>query len=437
MLQESSKSSISVNRDRPEFPPYVSRPAGAPTALNGLRVIDFSRVLAGPFCTQMLADMGAEVIKIEEVGTGDQTRNLDPKIGDNSTYFWALNRNKQSVAINLGSEEGRNIVLGLLEQADVVVENYTTRVMQKFRLDYASIGAQFPKLVYCSISGYGRSGPLANVPAYDSMIAAESGQLSFNCAPGERPVVNSVPIIDFMASMNATIGILSALRARDKLGKGQFVDIAMFDSAMACLAYRGTDYFATGINPEPTGRVSKTSAPGGEFDVADGSIWVMITSDKMFERLCCDVFKRQDLIRDPRFASQELRHRNLDAVNSAVQSIVRNQPRKYWVDLMRAAGIPVGAIRTVAEAYHAEECLSRGIVSSVPHPELGAIPNISSVFRHMSLTPAIDPMPAPALGAHTESVLKNLLRYDSSRISELQENGIIGTSTGSGAGASR
>jgi crotonobetainyl-CoA:carnitine CoA-transferase CaiB-like acyl-CoA transferase len=410
---------------RPHFPPYKPRVSSAPVALEGVRVIDFSRVLAGPFCTQILGDLGADVIKIEETEAGDQIRNLEPKIGDNSTYFWSLNRNKRSVAINLSTAGGKAIVLDLLAEADVVVENYTSRVMQKFGLDYPSIGAQFPKLIYCSVSGYGRTGPLANVPAYDSMIAAESGQLSFNCAPGERPVVNSVPIIDFMASMNATIAILSALRARDRLGKGQFIDIGMFDSAMACLAYRGTDYFAAGINPEPTGRVSKTSAPGGEFDVKDGSIWVMITSDKMFERLCRDVFKRPDLLCDLRFATQELRHKNLAAVNTAVQEIVSGADRKHWVDLMRIAGIPVGAVRTVAEAYHAEESIARGIMSSILHPKFGLIPNISSVFRHMTLTPAVDPILAPALGAHTEEVLREVARYDEARIAALEANGII------------
>lgn len=419
---------------RPTFPSYKSRPADAPVALQGIRVIDFSRVLAGPFCTQMLADMGADVIKIEEIGSGDQIRNLEPRIGDNSTYFWSLNRNKRSVAVDLSVPEGRAVILDLLAKADVVVENYTTRVMQKFRLDYASIGAQFPELIYCSVSGYGRSGPLANVPAYDSMIAAESGQLSFNCAPGERPVVNSVPIIDFMASMNATIAILSALRARDRLGKGQFIDIAMFDSAMACLAYRGTDYFAAGVNPEPTGRVSKTSAPGGEFDVRDGSIWVMITSDKMFERLCRDVFARPELLQDPRFATQEMRHKNLAAVNAAVQDIVLSGDRKYWVDLMRAAGIPVGAVRTVAEAYHAEEAVERGVMSSIAHPQFGPIPNISSVFRHMTLTPAVDPVLAPALGAHTDEVLREVAHYDAGRIAALAASGVVGAQCATATG---
>ena len=414
---------------RPEFPPYQVRPAGAPVALKGIRVIDFSRVLAGPFCTQMLADLGADVIKIEEISAGDQIRNLDPKIGDQSTYFWSLNRNKRSVAIDLTTDEGRNVVLDLLKEADVVVENYTTRVMKNFRLDYPSIGAQFPKLIYCSVSGYGRNGALANVPAYDSMIAAESGQLSFNCAPGERPVVNSVPIIDFMASMNATIGILSALRARDLYGKGQFIDIAMFDSAMACLAYRGTDYFAAGVNPEPTGRVSKTSAPGGEFDAKDGSIWVMITSQKMFDRLCNEVFERPDVYNDARFATQELRHKNLAAVNAAVQEIVLTENRKIWVDKMRAAGIPVGAVRTVAEAYHAEESIERGVMSSILHPEFGPIPNISSVFRHMTLTPALDPVLAPALGEHTDQVLREVAHYDDRRLAALETNGVIGIST--------
>ena len=411
---------------QPNFPPYQKRDAAAPLALEGVKVVDFSRVLAGPFCTQVLADFGADVVKIEQPDGGDQVRGLEPAIGDNSTYFWSLNRNKRSVSIDLNKEEGRQIILDLLENADVLVENYTARVMKAFGLDYASIAERFPKLIYCSVSGYGRTSPLCDVPAYDSMIAAESGQISFNCNPGERPVVNSVPIVDFMAAKNATIGILAALRARDLYGKGQFIDIAMFDSAMACLAYRGTDYFAKGENPVPTGRVSKTSAPGGEFDVADGSVWIMITSDKMFKRLCVDVMDRPDLLDDPRFATQVARRKNLDEVNQTVSEILRPETRGHWVGKMRKAGIPAGSVRTIKEAFHADEALERGIMSDLPHPEFERIPNISSVFRHMTLTPAVDPRTAPALGEHNLEVLRDFAGYDEKKISQLKDAGVLG-----------
>ena len=411
---------------RPSFQPYIPRQEGAPTALKGVRVVDFSRVLAGPFCSQVLADFGAEVIKIEDPNGGDQTRGLDPKIGDASTYFWSLNRNKKSLTLDLRKEGSREVVLDLLANADVLLENYTARVMKKFELDYDSIKERVPHLVYCSVSGYGRTSPLADVPAYDSMIAAESGQISFNCNPGERPVVNSVPVVDFMAAKNATIGILAALMARQQTGQGQFIDIAMFDSALACMAYRGTDYFAAGENPAPTGRVSKTSAPGGEFDVTDGSIWVMITSDRMFERLCKDVLEDEEFYDDVRFKNESNRRKNIDEVNEALASRVTSHNRDYWIGKMRAAGIPAGSVRTVKEAFHAPETSARGIMSDLPHDEFGRIPNISSVFRHMTGTPAIDPQPAPALGEHTLDVLANVAKYDDEKISKLKETGIFG-----------
>ena len=414
------------NGSQPNFPAYRARPEGAPLALEGVRVVDFSRVLAGPFCTQVLADLGADVIKIEQPDGGDQIRNLEPSIGYASTYFWSLNRNKRSLTLDLNKKEGRRVVLDLLANADVLVENYTARVMKAFDLDYQSIAEQFPKLIYCSVSGYGRTSPLAEVPAYDSMIAAESGQISFNCNPGERPVVNSVPVIDFMASKNATIGILAALRARDTHGKGQFIDIAMFYSAMACLAYRGTDYFAEGKNPIPTGRVSKTSAPGGEFDVTDGSIWIMITSDKMFRRLCLRVMDAPHLLEDERFATQVARRENLNAINETVGELLRPHSRDYWVGLMRKAVIPAGSVRTVKEAFHADETNERGIMSDLPHPEFERIPNISSVFRHMTLTPAVDPRVAPALGEHNEEILRDVAGYDDNKIEHLREKGVLG-----------
>ncbi len=418
---------------RPSYQPYGARNPELPLALEGVKVLDFSRVLAGPFCTQTLADFGATVIKVEEPGCGDQIRNLTPSIGDNSTYFWALNRNKKSIAVDLNLEVGREVILDLLPEVDVMVENFTARVMKKFGLDYESIRDRYPHLIYCSVSGYGRTSPLADVPAYDSMIAAESGQISFNCNPGERPVVNSVPIVDFMAAKNATIGILSALRVKEATGKGQFIDIAMFDSAMACLSYRGTDYFARGENPAPTGRVSKTSAPGGEFDVRDGSVWIMITSDKMFERLCAQVLDADYLLDNPLFKDQKTRHENIDAVNDAVAEAFASRSRDEVVAEMRKAGLPAGSVRTVAEAFEAQETADRGIMSDIPHPKWGHIPNISSVFRNMTLSPAADPIAAPDLGVHTEEVLRDLAGYDENKLTLLRSQQVFGKVEGTPA----
>lgn len=411
---------------RPRFSAHTQRPEGRATALEGVRVIDFSRVVAGPYGTLLLADLGADVLKVEDPASGgDQTRHVRPFIGQTGGYFLSVNRNKRSIAINLDSAEGRQIALDLIGRSDVLVENYTTRVMQKFGLDYASLAERFPRLIYCSISAYGRTGSLANAGGYDPIIAAECGVMSLNAVPGERPVVSSVPVIDLFAATNATIGILAALRARDRLGRGQHVDVSLYESAMASLAYRGFDYLVTGEDPIPTGRISQTSAPGGEFQAADGYLWLMVTSDKMFQRLCIDVLERPDLAQHPKFRGRADRERNVAEIYGIVADIIRTRDRETWVPKMKAAGLPAGSVRSVREAFHAPEAVEAEIVSEISHPEVGSAPNIASVFRHMSLTPAIDPVHAPLLGQHTIEVLRDRLGYDETEIQSLAQSGVV------------
>jgi crotonobetainyl-CoA:carnitine CoA-transferase CaiB-like acyl-CoA transferase len=412
---------------KPEFPPYDPRPAEAPAALTGIRVIDFTRVVAGAFSTMILADLGAEIIKVEDPINGDITRFAQPRLNGTGVYFLSVNRNKRSITLDLNRPEGRKVAMELIANADILVENYTTRVMKKFGLDYASLCEKFPKLIYCSVSAYGREGSMADAPGYDPIVASETGCLSLNSAPGERPVVSSISYIDFMAAMNGTIGVLAALHARDRLGKGQHIDVSMYDTGMSALAYRGFDYIAAGVGPNSIGRVSNTSAPGGEFDASDGTLWMMVTSDKMFKALCERVIERPELVAHPEYVTRFNRERNCGALMKIVQDIFITNTREYWIEKLRLARVPVGSVRTVAEAVSAPIAVERNAVSEILHPTLGTVATIASVFRRMSLTPAVDPIHAPTLGQHTEAILRDVLHYDEAKFSELLRRGAFGS----------
>ncbi|MHA3794446.1 CoA transferase [Sphingomonas sp. YL-JM2C] len=415
---------MSDTDNRPRFPAYRPRPADAPLALAGIRVVDFSRVLAGPWATQYLADMGADVIKVEEP-SGDMSRGGNGLIQDGiSGFFLCTNRNKRSIALDLATSEGQAVALDLITQADVVVENYTSRVMKGFGLDYASLAARFPRLVYCSISAYGRDGSLADAPGYDPIVAAESGLVALNAADGEAPFVCSLPIVDLTAAMNGAIAILGALMARERLGKGQFVETAMFDGALANLSYKGAEYLALGNTPFTIGR--RTSlAPGGEFPTGNGSIWFAAPAEKVARAMICEVLDRPDLYADPRFSTVKARLENRRALEEEIVRCLAADDAENWAAKMKAARVPCGVIRTVAQAYHSPPATERELVREVEHPVIGRYADVASPIR-MSLTPVVDPVAAPGLGAHRLQVLREDLGYDEGRILSLEKAGAFG-----------
>jgi formyl-CoA transferase len=408
---------------RPKLPDFEPPPP-APGALTGVRVIDFTRVLAGPFGTQILSDLGAEVIKIENPARGDDTRFsvAEPSLGGESAFFLSLNRGKKSVAIDLASDEGRQVALDLIATADVLVENFTGAVMRKFRLDYPSLEAQFPKLIYCSVSGYGRSGRNADAAGFDSPLSAEAGVLSMNAYAGQAPVLGGVPYTDITTALNATIGILAALHARARDGKGQHVDAAMFDTALANLSFKGYEFLASGREPAHYGR--QAPMPRGQFDTADGGITITCGNDKMFRALCLTVVERPQWLEDPRYATAAERARNGEAFLAEIGEIFRSQPSAVWSQRCKRAGIPCGAIRTPGEALLSEEARERGLVFDIPHPTAGAVPVIAQPFR-LSETPPRYEAP-PLLGQHSRQVLRDLLGYDDARIDALAAAGAIG-----------
>jgi formyl-CoA transferase len=392
-----------------------------------VRVIDFTRVLAGPFGTQILGDLGAEVIKIENPAGGDDTRMLwpEPGFGGETSFFMSLNRSKKSIAIDLKSEAGRDVVLDLLATADVLVENFAGSVMRRFGLDYASLKDRFPRLIFCSVSGYGRSGSNADAAGYDTPLSAESGNTALNAYDGGEPVLGAVTYTDISAALNSTIGVLAALHARNLTGRGQHVDIAMFDAGLANLSFLGAGFLATGV--EPRLNTPRNAGPSGLYKTSDGQITITCGKDKMFVAFCQHVVEKPEWLEDPRYATIAERMTNADAFIEELETIFMTQPGGYWSERCKRAGVPCGELRSAGAALLSPEATERGLVFALPHPVAGTAPVIAQPV-HLSDTPCQYGVP-PILGQHTREVLSGLLGYSDERIGELEEASTIACRT--------
>jgi crotonobetainyl-CoA:carnitine CoA-transferase CaiB-like acyl-CoA transferase len=411
---------------RPQLPDRAPRAKGAPTALDGLLVVDFTRVVAGPACTQTLADFGAEVIKIENPDGGDDTRSYEhADLAGESAAFISLNRNKRGVALDLTKPEARDIARELIARADVVVENFSAGVMKKHGLDYASVAPTNPRLVYCSISAYGRQEPFASRPGFDPITQAESGFMSLNGFPDGPPVRTGPPAIDMVTGMSACNAILLALFARDRLGRGQHVEVALFDVALGMTGFYGMAYLMTGVNPSRQGNSPNGSPSVGVYHGSDAPFYIACANDRLYRRLVIEVLGRPDLA-SGEFANRRSRTANKEKLRSILTGIFAQELREYWVAKMKSANIPVGYLRTVEEAFNSPEVRERYRVSQIPHPAAGSVPNIESPLR-LDLTPVADPVAAPLLGEHSKDVLRKTLGYDDARIASLAETGVFGT----------
>jgi crotonobetainyl-CoA:carnitine CoA-transferase CaiB-like acyl-CoA transferase len=411
---------------KPSLPQRAPREKGAPTALDGLLVVDFTRVVAGPACTQTLADFGAEVIKIENPEGGDDTRHYEhAEIGGESAAFLSLNRNKHSIALDLTKAEARAVARELINKADVVVENFSGGVMKKFGLDYDSVAPNNPRLVYCSISAYGRKGAWALRPGFDPITQAESGFMSLNGFPDGPPVRTGYPVVDLATGMSACNAILMALLSRDRLGRGQHVEVALFDIATAMTGFFGLTYLITGNNQSRFGNSPNGSPTVGLYEAADGPFYMACANDRLVRRLLVEVLDRPDLTTDPAFVTRKARTANKEKLRSILTEIFAGDSREHWIAKMKAVNVPVGYLRTIEEAFNAPEMRERNRVSEIPHPTAGSVPNIEPPIG-LSLTPTIDPVAAPLLGQHTKDVLRNTLGYDDDRISELTKAGVFG-----------
>src|SRR6202048_4803722 len=417
---------------RPQLADRAPRTKGAPTALDGLLVVDFPRVVAGPACTQTLADFGAEVIKIENPDGGDDTRSYEhADLAGESAAFVSLNRNKRGITLDLTKPAACDIARELIARADVLLENFSAGVMKKYGLDYASVAPTNPRLIYCSISAYARQGRFAARPGFDPITQAESGFMSLNGFPDGEPVRTGSPIVDMATGMSACNAILLALIARDRLGRGQQVEVALIDTAVSMTGFYGMAYLISGNNPGRFGNSPNGSPTVGVYQASDGPLYMACAHARVYRRLVTEVLERPDLVTDPEFAHRKDRTANKEKLRAIIAGVFASDKLEHWMAKMKKANIPVGYLRTVEEGFNAPEVRDRHRLSQIPHPTAGAVPNIETPLN-MSLTPTIDPIAAPLLGEHTKDVLRKTLGYDDRRIAALAEAGAFGKTGNTG-----
>ncbi len=386
-------------------------------ALDGIVVLDLSRVLAGPWCGMVLGDLGARVIKVENPAGGDDTRKWGPPYaGGEAAYYLCANRNKLSLAADFKDPEGLGIVRQLARRADVLIENFKLDGLKKFGLDYDTLAAENPGLVYCSISGYGRTGSRAAEPGYDFVIQAEGGLMSITGEADGEPQKVGVAIADLFTGASSAQAVLAALYARQTTGKGQHIDMALLDCQIAMLANVGSSCLVTGEPAKRYGNAHGTVVPYQAVEASDGHFVIAIGNDGQFARLTRDVLGRPDLASDDRFAGNPGRIVNREALLIELAAEFRKQPRDHWIAEMRRFGLPVGPIRGVDEALAAPEVAERGMVRTVPHPTAGEVRLAGSPLK-LSGTPVVDPVAPPLLGQHSLDVLRADLGWSEERAS--------------------
>lgn len=396
----------------------------ADMALQGIRVLDMSRVLAGPWCTQTLADLGAEVWKIEAPVNGDDTRSwMPPEVDGESTYFMCANRSKQSLAINLKTPEGQALVRRLAEQADVLVENYRLGTLERFGLGYEDLAEVNPRLVYCSISGYGRTGPRASEPGYDFIIQAESGLMAITGAEEGEPMKLGVAITDLVTGMNGVQAILAALFSRERTGRGQHIDLALLDGATCILANIGSGYLAAGHEPQRFGNAHPTVVPYQIMSSCDGQFALAVGNDRQFSSLCL-AMGRPELARDERYRLNRDRVLNRDTLIPELQRTFSAQTTDYWIGCVRAAGVPCGSVRTVPQAMDAPEIEARGLIAKVADARHGTLRLTASPLK-LRGTPPRKPGAPPRLGEHTDNILGGVLNCTPAELEQWRAAGII------------
>jgi len=392
-------------------------------ALAGLTVLDLSRVLSGPFATMTLADLGADVVKIEQPGTGDDTRQWGPPFqGDEAAYFLSVNRNKRSLAVDLKSADGLALVRDLARRADVVVENFRPGTAARLGLGYDDLAAANPGLVYASISGYGQTGPDSHRAGYDAIAQARSGIMSVTGEADGPPVRVGVSSADLVAGMWAVIGILAALRERDRSGQGQWVDISLLDGSVSWLTYVASGYFATGTRPPRYGSAHPTIAPYQGFATKDGDLMLAVGNDAIWRRFA-SVAGLADLLEDPRFTTNPLRVEHRDELLPLVADAMAARTSVEWVEVLDAAGVPVGPIQTVDEVVTDPQVLARGMIGEVKHPTAGTVRTIGCPVRLTATPPQVRTAP-PLLGQQTDDVLAEL-GVDQERLAALRASGAV------------
>jgi formyl-CoA transferase/CoA:oxalate CoA-transferase len=380
--------------------------------LDGLRVLDLTRVLAGPYCAMMLGDMGAEVLKIEEPSHGDDTRAWAPHRDGWSTFFLGLNRSKKSVALDLKSETGADALRRLIRTADVLIENFRPGSLSKLGFSYEAVSEMNPRLVYCSVTGYGQVGPRKDLPGYDAVIQAESGLMDVTGQRDGPPTRVGVAITDYLAGLYAMNGILLALRDRDRTGRGQHVDIALMDAMTSALALPAGIYFNTGEAPGREGNQHHTLTPYETIEVADGLVVVAVGNERLWKQFCSAI-EAGDLENHPHYATNTDRMAHRERLIAELTPRLAKYARDALIDLLRAHNVPCAQVRTIGEALEDPHLRERGMVLDIPHGDLGAMRSLGNPIR-LSRTPAAIHRPPPALGEHNKEILESLGANDDS-----------------------
>ncbi len=395
-------------------------------ALDGVRVLDLTRALAGPYCTMMLGDYGADVVKIELPEVGDDTRRWAPPfIGDQSAYFLSINRNKRSMTLNLRHERGKEIFMRMARDADVIVENFTPGVVDRLGIDYESVKAANPRIVYCSISGFGQTGPYKSKSAYDQTMQGLGGIMSLTGEPGRPPVKMGIALTDIGSGMMGAFAIMTTLfhSKKQNMEEGQYIDISMLDLQVAWLTYMGGSYFATGKNPEKVGAAHPTQVPYQAFMCQDGKyINIAVGSERLWERFC-KAIDRADLFDHPDYAQNINRVENRSKLVPLLQEEFLKKPVPDWVGQMEESGVPCGPINELSDVFADPQVLFRNMLMEIPHPTLGKIKQAGIPVKFSRTEGSIDRHP-PLLGEHTSEILLNL-GYSEDAISSLKEEGVI------------
>ncbi|MFI5673657.1 CaiB/BaiF CoA transferase family protein [Streptomyces cellulosae] len=400
------------------------------TALAGIRVLDLSRILAAPLATQMLADLGAEVIKVERPGSGDDSRTYGPPFApgpegdrtDTAAFYLACNRNKRSVTVNHATAEGQELVRALAARSDVLVENFRTGTLAKYGLDHESLRRLNPRLVYLSVTGFGQTGPYADRPGYDGIFQAMSGMMSVSGHP-EEPMKVGVSMIDILTGLYASTAVLAALRHRDATGEGQFIDLSLLDCGLASLSHFAMNYLVSGEVPQRRGNGGYGGIPSQAFECEDKPIFLVAGNDKQFAAFCAAA-DRTDLLQDPRFATTSARISHREEILPVLAAILRTRTRDEWLSVLDAHDVPAGPFNEMPEVFADPQIQHRGMLVEVEDPVSGPLPLLANPIR-FTATPVEGYAPPPALGEHTAEVLTALAGVTEDQLTGLRARGVV------------
>lgn len=400
-------------------------PDGMDFPLQGVRVLDLSRVFAGPLCGMVLADFGAEVIKVEHPGRGDDTRDWGMRIGKTeTTYYNSMNRNKRSITVDLQTPEGVKIIHGLLPQCDVVVQNFKTGGAEKLGLGYEQLKAIKPDLIYCSVAGYDSSGPEAKRPGYDLVIQGESGLMALNGEANTPPLKFGVAVVDLMTGMYAAQAVLAALFQRTRTGKGRHIEMALYDCGLMITGYYGLDAMLLGHDPQRYGNAHPSIVPYGMYDAADGPLIIAVGNNAQFDKFCRQVIERPDIVEDPRFATNVERAKNRLVLGPMLKELIAGFARDVLLQRMTAAGIPCGKVAGLHEALTSERTRRGGLLQELPHPVAGSTHVFAPPYRLDGQRLPIRNAP-PTLGEGTREVLQQLLQLSEPELQALRDKGVL------------